>query len=426
MISNSLESAAFSAPFTLLPTPFHLYSESRALEDAKDLAAGLRHFLPNLELYYSTKTNALIPLLKAFLSQGWGLEVVCPGDRRAAASAGAVGKQLLLNGPAWPQVELEEALFAQEVAQITLDSLSAAEQLGRALKCNSRTRTPLRVALRIHEGHSHFGLPASLEIIRQAIACVPKSQVATWGLHTHTNPAGSVTQPEEIADDFRTRADLLGRLGEQLPEITFLDLGGGIDSPFVYRPLPSELGDFHNPGTCASLRQRHEGPRFSLKDAGHKVSAAVRASLGANLARWQIQMEPGRAVCTRALSTVIEVQAVKEGLYPDATVVITDGNTAILGPLHRGVHPLTAERTGLVETFVYGNLPHSADWLFQAVDLPALKVGDRLVVSHTGAYFLALEANFGHGRPGIYRENSGKMARAPESALEPSLRDSAQ
>jgi hypothetical protein len=42
------------------------------------------------------------------------------------------------------------------------------------------------------------------------------------------------------------------------------------------------------------------------------------------------------------------------------------------------------------------------------------------------AAFSAPFALLPHGRPGIYRENSGKMARAPESALEPSLRDSAQ
>lgn len=423
MTLNSLERSAFLAPFSHFPTPFHVYNESHALEDAKALSEGLRHFLPTLELYFSTKTNSLVSLLKAMLAEGWGLEVVCPGDRQAAILAGAKGSQLLMNGPAWSATQLADAIFAQEVGQITLDSPAMANLLATTLNSHSKSRPPLKVAFRIHDGNSHFGFPPNLELIKSAIAQMPAHTVSAFGLHIHRNPPSSVGHIEEIADDFRTRAEILSGLAQHIHEITFLDLGGGIDSPWVYRPSPSELGDFHHPVEAESIRRKNLSPRFALKDAGHKVSAAVRACLGTNLARWQVQMEPGRAVCTRALSTVVEVQSVKKELYPGSSIVITDGNTAILGPLHRGVHPIIAEIEGFQNTFVYGNLPHSADWLFQGVKLPELKIGDRLLIKNTGAYFLALEANFGHARPGIYSEEMGLVVRTPETDLDSSLRD---
>ncbi|MGZ3734907.1 MAG: hypothetical protein ACXVC0_08105, partial [Bdellovibrionota bacterium] len=59
-----------------VPTPFHVYNEAAALEDAISLQEGLFSGLRGVELFYSVKTNPLLPLLRALLARGWGLEVV--------------------------------------------------------------------------------------------------------------------------------------------------------------------------------------------------------------------------------------------------------------------------------------------------------------------------------------------------------------
>ena len=192
----------------------------------------------------------------------------------------------------------------------------------------------------------------------------------------------------------------------------FCDLGGGIDSPFVYRPHPSELGEFHNPSLAQDFRNRHSGTRFSLREAGSEIGRAVLAELGPFWQGKKVFFEPGRAVCTRALSTLIEVKSVKRDLYPGADVVLTDGNTAVLGPLHRGVHAVSPSKQGSpVPTFLYGNLPHSGDWLFQNIPLPRLDVGDRLLISHTGAYYQPLEAAFGHELPKVVRADRDEVVK---------------
>lgn len=427
------KSAALPAHLAKYPTPFHVYYEDRLKADAATLKAALSSRLPNTGLYYSAKTNSLSALLHCLVSEGWSIETVCAADRRQASLAGAKGSQILLNGAAWTKAGLEEALLGQRIQRLTVDSLPMAQLLGNVVKENANAISPLSIALRVHDGNSHFGFYAETDLLKEGLACFPKNSVSSLGLHLHSNPGASVQSLLEISLDFKNRTEKLIRAAEMVdsfsaPKISFLDLGGGIDSPYVYRPQLTELALFHNPAQAEKLRAEKYERGFSLGELGETVSSVVADTLGKKRAQaWRIFFEPGRAVCSRALSTVIEVRAVKKKFYPEGDVVITDGNTAILGPLHRGIYPvaLASNRPekDTANTFVYGNLPHSGDWLFQSVPLPALTEGDRLLISHTGAYFLPLEANFGLPRPGIYSADKDMILRAPETEIDPGIRD---
>lgn len=402
------------------PTPLHVYYEKYLLADAGELETGLKSTLPGCELYYSTKTNSLPPLLKALAQRGWGLEAVGPKDRAAAVECGVNGEKILLNGAAWNRAALEEAIFKHGVRNITVDSESMAELLGSVLK--ARADIPkMNVALRLSDGDSHFGFHPSRENFARAWNLLPKEAIASLGFQIHRNPSGSVNQLSDLTADFRFRAQRVNfslACLEGTPwqaQIKFADLGGGFDSPFVYRVPPSELGEFHSPPGAAAFRARYASPRFSLRESAAETGAAVKEELGHFWRGKRILFEPGRAVCTRSLSTLIEVKSVKRGFYPDAEVILTDGNTAILGPLHRNVHSIVPARqngSGASTTFVYGNLPHSGDWLFQNVMLPPQREGDRLLVEHTGAYFLPLEASFGHQGPMIVRADRDEVVKA--------------
>jgi diaminopimelate decarboxylase len=412
------------------PTPFHVYYENRLKEDARAIKHGLRSRLPGAELYYSAKTNSLLALLRCLLSEGWKIETVCAGDRQQASLAGARGSQLLLNGAAWSKNDLEDALARQRIQHLTIDSPEMAKLLGSVLREHRHKISGLHLALRIHDGNSHFGFQAETTSIRTALSEIPIETIAELGLHLHSNPPASITSLEELRADFSGRTRQLLSAAEIVnavsikKQVGFFDLGGGIDSPYIYRPQPSELAEFHNPSRTQSFRQEKGKRHFLAVELAEAVSGAVADALGNS--EMKIFFEPGRAVCSRALSTVIEVRSVKTKFYPEGDVVITDGNTAILGPLHRGIYPVelaNREDEKNENTFVYGNLPHSGDWLFQSMPLPTLQPGDRLVIAYTGAYFLPLEANFGLPRPGIYSFDRDQMLRAPETELDPGIRD---
>ncbi len=392
-------------------TPLHIFFEDNLLADASALESGLQSTLPAARFYYSTKTNALPPLLQALLKKGWGLEVVGPKDRDAAISAGAEGGELLLNGPAWSKEGLEEAIFEQGIRNLTLDSICMAELLGSLLGFG-KLPYKLRIGIRVHDGNSHFGIHPTQKNLEEILNFLPKRHIESIGFHIHTNPSGSIGNLEEVELDFRQRARRINAATAALEHsnwkdlLGFADLGGGIDSPYVYRLQPAELGEFHNPECANSFRESHFSQRFSLRDAGAAIGRVVAEELGALWKGKSIYFEPGRSICTRALSTLVEVKSIKPNFYPGFEVVLTDGNTAILGPIHRAVHQIYAvepRSPKLLPTFVYGNLPHSGDWLFQNVSLPPLELGDRLFIAHTGAYFQPLEAPFGHITPKVIR-----------------------
>lgn len=433
MTTTNRESAApLPSHLAKYPTPFHVFHEALLLEDAKALKEGILSALPGAEFYYSAKTNSLLALLRCLLGEKWNIETVCPADRRQALLAGAKGAQLMLNGAAWTKDELEDALFGQRIQHLTIDSLPMAELLGATLKENPGKASGLRLALRIHDGNSHFGFHPDPATFLQALSAIPAVAVKSIGLHLHSNPSASIRSLAETAADFTARTEKLiaaanqvNAVSTKLP-VSFFDLGGGFDTPYVYRPHPAELAEFHDPKKAEKFRERNEARAFDMGEIAKAAAGAVAKALGKERAgQLKIYFEPGRSVCARSLSTVVEVRAVKKKFYPEGDVVITDGNTALLGPLHRGLYPIRADKESKdkLPTFLYGNLPHSGDWLYQSVPLPELNAGDRLVISHTGAYFLPLEANFGLPRPGIYHAQRDLILRAPETELDPGIRD---
>lgn len=430
-MKQNTEKTSFLPEFhSSYPTPLHIYYERRLLEDASNLETGLRKKLSKLKLFYSTKTNSLISLLKALVAKNWGLESVCSGDLHAAALAGAKESFLLLNGAAWDKNLLEIALYEKKARHLTLDSLAMTELLSSVLKAHG-TPAGLSVAIRMNEGQSHFGFSYNQEQFQKVQSLLSSHSISRWGLHLHKNPAGS-SSPEYMAKDFQDRAQRLISAQKIFSTafdqaVSFLDFGGGIDSPWIYRPHPEELSKFHNPEYTEEVRNKLATHFFSLELAGELIGNAIFHTIkNTALENCETLLEPGRSVSTRALSTLVEIKSIKSNLYPSTKIAISDGNTALLGPIHRAVHPLVSLKSNLTVSercFLYGNLPHSADWLYQAIELPKVEIGDRLLIEHTGAYFLPLESNFGLPRPAILSAEKNELLRTGESSLDPSLRD---
>lgn len=337
---------------------------------------------------------------------------MAPDDLEKAESAGAAPDRILLNGAAHEKAFLEKVLFDGSVGRFHLDS---AERLELLLQlCRDTRKAPsASIGLRIHDGNSHFGFPFTKEVLQAAAAKLQSAGIAVRSLHVHTNHRSSIG-PEEYASHYAQSLRRLLRasdwIGIQKPPL--LDLGGGLDSPYVYRVPPSLLGEYHNPGTAESIRGKAgEWMRScSLSALASSIGKALAKTLKEEQRDNAVAFEFGRSVCTRSLSTLLQVEAVKEGLYPEARIVLTNGNTAILGPLHREVHELTTvngDGKKPRHTFVYGNLPHSGDWLFQNIRLPMLSPGDRIHIHATGAYTLSLEAKFGHELPVIVDAETG-------------------
>ena len=414
-INNSLKPE--NTDFSRYPTPCHIYYESDARADALLVKEGLSKHIKYLSLIFSVKTCPLPSLLRMLLNLGWCLEVVNIGDLTAAKKAGAKGDQLFFSGAGWSQNDVSLALREFQIRNFSIDSLGMAKLFQKCLTLLPEIDTAaLSIGIRIHDGDSHFGIPATADALTAVLKALPAS--AKLGLHIHKNNSGSPTAAEELAEDFKLRVQKVKMAAKILSEIgakiCFYNLGGSIDSPWVFRPNPSKLSEFHDPGRVAQMRNEHPLPHFDLQKGCEIVSRQIESELGTEA---EIFFELGRCVATRALATLIEVHNVKEKLYPDGDIIITNGNSSILGPLHRGIHPVVVtgeKRTEDSISFIYGNLPHSGDWLFYSAKLPKLSLGDRLLIHNTGAYFLSLESNFGLPRPPIFDGASGACLKPQE------------
>lgn len=403
----NLESWQKIRQFPDLKTPYFLFNGSYFREDAKALYTGLCKHLPTIQINYSTKTNHLPACLNIAREMGFYFEVVGPDDLATCLKISIPGYRISLGGPSWTKALVQEAVSVG-VGQFICDSYSNAQILLSLIPAHPQLKN-VRVGFRIYDGESHFGFSPSDLKLEELVKQFEKVGVSQLGLHLHRNPGGSVESMQELVDDFSTRAKILLSVAQKIQRPAFFNLGGGIDSPWVYRVAPAKLGDFHNPNASAILREKAAPrPRFSLEKAGEEVGAIIKKEISEKFPHAQIQLEPGRAVCTRALSTVLSVTAVKKDFYPNHQVLITDGSTAALGPIHRSIHSISAEKEGSAPSFVYGHLPHSGDWLFQNISLPQMREGEKLLVENTGAYFLALESKFGFPFLKIYDSESGR------------------
>lgn len=167
------------------------------------------------------------------------------------------------------------------------------------------------------------------------------------------------------------------------------------------------MGEFHNPLTTNDIRNRLASHHFSLSALFQSLMEKIEDKISKNFPNLvELQFELGRSVVSRSLSTLLSVADIKFDLYEGKQILITDGNTASLGPTHNNIHPIYAikkpQDSTIVPTFIYGNLPHSGDWIAMNINFPKINISDRLIIEHIGAYFLAYEATFGMSKYPIF------------------------
>jgi diaminopimelate decarboxylase len=401
------------------PTPLHIYWGDRAKADANSLVTGIRQHLPQAQFFYSAKTNPLPALLKQLHDIGWGLEVVNPGDLALAQKTRS--RKIVVNSII-PDVSVYESILSsRRTVALHIESMDGADavvQAAEKIKSGIRllgSKMRARIGLRIADGNSHFGFPCNQEALSAVAKKFSAAGLTISSLHIHTNNDGSLKDLDGYRTGYLKNIDILLNAKEILAgtghdNILSIDLGGGIDHPAVFRVPSQKLGNYHS-GNLVRPQQN-----FTLEEIAEQVGRGLSDRLKQKeLEHLEIFFEFGRAVSTRALDTVLTVQAVKNNFYPNASVAITDGSTALLGPIHRAIHPFeTDSNRPPRRVFIYGKLPHSADWLAQNIELPGLERGDHLTIKYTGAYFIPLEARFGNSIPAIVSAETNSVLRQAE------------
>jgi len=318
---------------------------------------------------YAMKANWHPQILRRVYAAGLTLECVSRGElEHAFAVIPALDPERVLFTPNFaPRAEYEYGLA--KGVRVTLDNLYPLKMWPEMFRGKD-------IFLRIDPGfgrghhqhvrtggvHSKFGVP--LSEADELVALTQRAGVRVTGLHAHTG-SGVFN-----VDNWTETGALLADLAARFPQVTVVDLGGGIG-------VPEQLG--------------HAEIDLAALDRGV-------AALAKDFPHIEFWMEPGRFLVAKAGVLVAVVTQLK-GKGDVQYVGIATGMNSLIRPALYGAHHDIRNLTRLDEPMttqvnVVGPICETADQLGSDRWLPQTHEGDVLLIANCGAYGYAMASNY--------------------------------
>lgn len=317
----------------------------------------------------AVKANPLLGVLRTLVNKGAGLEVASSGELALALAAGCPASRIVYDSPAKTMAELAEAL--ELGIRINANSPAELERIDGLLRRNPSTslvglRLNPVVASRERESttmvataRSKFGLQATA--VSEALGRYP------WltGLHVHVG--SQVATLDDLVLGARRTLDI----AQQFPQITWLDIGGGL--PARYRS--------QDPGLTPQAyidALYSELPRLRSYSLITEVGRALHAGCGWAVTRVEYADER-KAILHLGADFALRTAYQPESWYHESTVHDARGT------LKRG-EPRPVD--------LFGPLCFSGDKLAEQRLLPPIEPGDLVVIHDIGAYTLSMWSHY--------------------------------
>lgn len=357
-------------------TPLYIYSSNHLREQYRSLAGAMAEVNPLI--CYSVKANSNAGVIRTFLNEGAGLDIVSGGELFRSLHAGADPSKIVFAGVGKTREEIEYAL-KQGILFFTVESepeavriSGCAKQLGLTGRLAFRANPD--VVLQTHKyvstgnKESKFGLnPDRIARACKSAAKLPNVEIV--GLHMHIGSQILSAQP--FAEALTKLRDLCLNLKSRHSTFKHIDIGGGIG--IKYQPDEQAL-------TPAAFAQ-------SVVPLLKELDLSV-------------VMEPGRMLVGNAGLLVCRVQYIKENASRKFVVVDAGMNDLIRPSLYGAYHEVVpvAQTDGTLRGDLVGPVCESGDFIAAERDLPAVKQGDLLAVKGAGAYAFVMASNY-NSRP---------------------------
>ena len=414
-------------------TPLHVVDEDRLREHARTLRLVFEQQYPEVQLFYALKCNSVSEVVRAIFDEGFGADVMSEFELWLVRRLGMPANRIVLNGPNKNDRLLRQAVELG-IGAVVVDSLA---ELARLETVATECRTEVEILLRVNpdfvpsgmsgvsdEGsrkRSVFGLDLKTGEHLLAFKTLRLSRFLRYaGLHAHIG--SGIRHPEEYTRAFRRIAPAFLQARQAGLETRIFDFGGGFGVPTSKEFNTLELLAYQGWGR---LPQLESAP---LAFAPH-ICVPIREFFNQRGLRLPtLYLEPGRAVATSAQVLLLTVGVVKSRQGAGKWVITDGGAGTCAFPLYYEYHEVVlasdiaatpVERVSMVGP------AFSAHWIYRNKKMPALKPGDVLAVMDSGAYFLALEANFGFPRTAVVMVSNGqaRLVRRRETFEEMASRD---
>lgn len=323
---------------------------------------------------FSVKANSNLAVLRTFVKEGSGFDIVSGGELFRALRAGADPGKIVFSGVGKSRDEIRAAL-AVGILMFNVESPGELEAINEiAGAAGARARVALRVNPDVDpKTHpyistglkkSKFGIhmQRSVEDYRRARA-LPHVEVV--GIDCHIGSQLTTVPP--FVDALARIRHLAERLRHEGFDIRYIDMGGG-------------LGITYND-------EQPPGP--------HEYAAAIVEGLrGLDVT---LVLEPGRVIVGNAGMLLTRVLYLK-GTDEKNFVVVDGGMNDLIRPAlygsYQAIEPVIRRDGDGFTADVVGPVCESGDFFAKDRRLPAIEPGDLLAVMSAGAYGFVMASNY--------------------------------
>ena len=386
LVRDRIEGAAVADLIERFGSPLFVFSERRLRRACRRVRQAFAQRWGDVELAWSYKTNYLPAICRIMHQEGSLAEVVSAMEYEMARANGVPGSRIIYNGPLKSPASLRQAVA--DGALINLDHLGEIDDLRQAAEAaEAAPRVGIRINLDagIVPQWSRFGFNLESGEAAEAVSRLVDAGLAPCALHCHLgtyimDPGAYELQVAKLVAFAHQLEDRFGVV------IGTYDLGGGLPS------LSRLKGTYLPPDVVVP----------PVEEYAERIVAALRAALRAD-EHPRLVLEPGRALVDEAGWLICSVGAVKR--LPDGTrAYVLDAGVNLLytSTWYRFAIELERETPGEPEpSLLYGPLCMNIDILDEAVPLPPLERGQRVILSPVGAYNITQWMQFIHYRPAV-------------------------
>lgn len=359
-------------------TPFYLYSHRTLKRHFEVFDAALAD-VPHL-ICFSAKANSNGAILRIFMREGGGVDIVSGGELYRALEAGADPRKIVYSGVGKREDEIRYALESG----ILMFNVESSQELEAIDACAGRMGTVARIALRVNPDvdpmtHPHistgmkenkFGIDIgrSLEEYRRAVKL---DHIEVIGVDCHIG--SQITRIAPFIDALDRLKELISSLRGEGIGIRYLDLGGGLGITYDQETPP-------HPADYAK----------AIMDRARDMDCTFI-------------FEPGRVIVGNACILISRVLYTKTNAEKRFVIVDAGMNDLMRPALYDSYHKIQpVELSGREEILsdVVGPICESADYFARGRSIPRLERGDLMAVMSSGAYGFSMSSNY-NSRPRV-------------------------
>ncbi len=358
-------------------TPLYIYSMdqiNRNIEKIKKVFEDLP-----LKIVFAVKANNNIKILKRLGDMGIGADVVTIGEIEAAKRAGISFKDMVINGNAKTEEEIEFAI-RNDFFMINVDSPDEfeivedfAKKLGKKPNISFRLNPDVDPKTHPHIStglkKNKFGI--NFEVGYLLIKEAHKSPYVNFkGVHTHIG--SQILEVSPFYDAFTKVKELISRLKRKRISLEYYNIGGGW-----------------------GIDYKRTGEGLDLNEYKEKVIPILKSM------NVKIIFEPGRFLIGNAGALVGKVLLTKINEGKKFIFVDIGMNDLIRPSLYDAYHhilPVKKVKRPEIVADIMGQLCESGDKVAEGRKIPEMEKDEYLVVCDTGAYGYSMASNY-NSRP---------------------------